>query len=285
MRLVHLTDPHLTTLDPVSFWSVRGKRRLGYLSWSRSRRYRHRLDTLEILTDAIHAEQADHIAVTGDLTHLGLPFEIEQAAAWLTELGSPQRVTLVPGNHDAYTKTSMADVHALWRDYLHLVDDEFPSVHNVGPMTLIGASSARPSPPFMADGKLGAEQRQRVACTLREHRGRFRCLLLHHPPTADATSRRRALSDARDVETTLVEEAPELVLHGHTHRNMTRTLADNVRIFGTASASCVDPRKPASYRLFELDPGPGGWTVTMTLKILGEGGRFDAAETTRWHTG
>lgn len=37
----------------------------------------------------LQAEHLDHIAVTGDLTHLGLPQEFREAATWLARLGRP----------------------------------------------------------------------------------------------------------------------------------------------------------------------------------------------------
>ena len=45
--------------------------------------------------------------VTGDLVHIGLEQEMSEAAQWLRSLGPPEKVILVPGNHDNYAADSL----------------------------------------------------------------------------------------------------------------------------------------------------------------------------------
>ena len=59
-------------------------------------------ETLDRLVDDLRAQKPDHIAVTGDLTNIAMREEFENARLWLEELGPPDRVTAIPGNHDAY---------------------------------------------------------------------------------------------------------------------------------------------------------------------------------------
>ena len=72
MRLIHITDPHLSTLDGLGFLGVRGKRRSGYLSWYKNRRYAHRREILDLLTESVARQKPDRILLTGDLVHIGL---------------------------------------------------------------------------------------------------------------------------------------------------------------------------------------------------------------------
>src|SRR5262245_16883720 len=47
---------------------------------------------------------ADHLVISGDLTEVGEQAEFEHFAAVLHDAGFPaDSITLVPGNHDAYT--------------------------------------------------------------------------------------------------------------------------------------------------------------------------------------
>ena len=108
MRLIHVTDPHLSSLAQFSFSSARGKRRSGYLSWYRNRRHIHRREILDQLVQAAQADCPDQFLVTGDLVHIGLEDEMIQAGEWLRALGGPERVTLIPGNHDVYAPASQA---------------------------------------------------------------------------------------------------------------------------------------------------------------------------------
>ena len=50
-------------------------------------------------------------------------------------------------------------------------------------VAIIGLSTAIPTPTFMANGKVGSEQRQRLQKVLQddEVQSRFRLLMLHHP--------------------------------------------------------------------------------------------------------
>ena len=73
----------------------------------------------------------------------------------------------------------------------------FPYLRRRGPLALIGLSTAVPTPPFMATGRLGEAQLARLAETLvalaREKL--FRVVLIHHPPVSEA-KRHKRLTDA-----------------------------------------------------------------------------------------
>ena len=150
-----VSDPHLSSLEQVQWPDLVNKRVLGYLSWRRRRRMEHRSEVLDALRADLEQTAPEHIAVTGDLTHIGLPDEFRQARGWLEGLGDAERVTVVPGNHDAYVATSWDDSYAQWREYLesdepaagHDGEGVFPSLRARGPVALIGLSTARPSAP------------------------------------------------------------------------------------------------------------------------------------------
>ena len=57
---------------------------------------------LDALVEDLQAQRPDHIAVTGDLVNISLVAEFAPARAWLESVGTPDHVTVVPGNHDAY---------------------------------------------------------------------------------------------------------------------------------------------------------------------------------------
>lgn len=255
-----------------------GKRWSGYLSWRRRRRFAHRPEVLDALTAAVLAEDPVQILVTGDLVHIGLPGEIEAAARWLEALGPAERVMLVPGNHDAYAGDSWPAVADAWGPYLGGADghEGFPVVRRLArngvEVHLVGASSAQPTPLFMASGGLGRAQLEAVQGAL-EDVGGLRCLLIHHPPLPGMTSRRKGLRDAAALAKVLEDTGAELVLHGHVHRNVRRPAPGGGRIFGTASASHVEPGRSgdrgASYRVFELDTDGAGDAIRVTMRLMG----------------
>src|SRR5882757_9701820 len=102
--LAHLSDPHLPPLPAPTFRELAGKRALGYLNWTRNRHKVHRREVLDTLVADLQAQRPDHIAITGDLVNISLAAEFGPARAWLQGVGPPDRVTVVPGNHDAYMR-------------------------------------------------------------------------------------------------------------------------------------------------------------------------------------
>jgi len=270
MRLVHLTDPHLSDLEGLRVSDLLNKRWTGYVSWQRNRRRKHLPAVLERLSVAVKAEAADQVLLTGDLVQIGLAREIEQAAQWLGELGPAEKVMLVPGNHDFYARGSAENAHCAWQEYLfHGVDsgeNAFPSVRKLAGMTLIGLSSACVTPVFMASGKLGAGQLDKLAGLLQQAASEHQavCLLIHHPPLPGMTKWRKALADADALQAVLKDYPPSLIFHGHLHHNREQQWG-NTRIYCTASASSVCD---ASYRVIDIEDAVGFRTFTMTLKSV-----------------
>lgn len=292
--LAHLSDLHATAVELSSPRDVMGKRALGWLSWRRKRRKEHLAAVLEALIADLQGGRPDHVGVTGDLTHLGLPGEVEAAVAWLARLGPPERVSVVPGNHDAYAGAAGAERWAAWSAYMgdggaaagaDGADDEaatrgFPFLRRVGAVALIGCSSARPTAPLLATGRLGDGQRARLEALLARlgEEGAFRVLLLHHPPVPAGQSRRRQLDDAAALRALLARTGAELVLHGHTHESHLATLPGPrgpIPVVGVPSSSAIGPRaaRRARYHLYRIAPGANGDHGPLSWEVRG----FDPA--------
>ena len=114
--LAHLSDVHLPPLPAVRAHQLANKRVLGYLNWKKNRHAIHRREVLDAVVADMLAHGPDQIAVTGDLVNLSLEQEFSPVAAWLAEVGPPERVTVVPGNHDAYVRSAQhrfAETHCI----------------------------------------------------------------------------------------------------------------------------------------------------------------------------
>ena len=278
MRLIHLTDPHLTSLHSTPWRSLRGKRISGYLSWRNKRQYRHLPDVLKRVTEAVLAEQPDRILLTGDLMHIGLESEAAEAAAWLRSIAPPERLLLVPGNHDIYAPDSAGWLAHYWQDYLPA--GGFPCRQDLGDIRIVGLNSAVVTPLFSARGALDSGQLSRLPAAL--DRNRLNILLIHHPPLPGLTGWRKALREADELAVRFREAAPDLALYGHIHYNRSDDYK-GVRLFCTASAS---GQRMASYRVFDISGAPGQWKVSMQLKTLrhdvDNGGKFRVDEQLDW---
>jgi 3',5'-cyclic AMP phosphodiesterase CpdA len=280
--LAHLSDPHLPPLPAVRLADLAGKRMLGYLNWTRNRHKFHRREVLDALVSDVQAERPDHIAVTGDLVNLALEAEFAPSRAWLESIGTADRVTVIPGNHDAYVRATWHCFAKSWGNYLHGDDPQgetaFPFIRRRGPLALVGVSTAVPTPPLMATGWLGREQLgslERVLTRLAAEQA-FRVLLIHHPLRSD--SRHKRLTDSAELTALLKRHGVDLVLHGHDHVHSTIWIEGpqgSIPVVGVPSASSVaHGRYPAAaYNLFSIERDGAAWRCEQTVRGLDDRSR------------
>ena len=280
LTFAQLSDPHLSSLQGVRWRDLANKRVLGYLSWRRRRRAEHSGEVLEALQRDLAQTRPEHLVITGDLTHIGLPDEFRQARRWLETLGGPHEVTVVPGNHDAYIHAPWKHSFSHWQPYMASDGEDdpdpahlFPSLRVRGPVAFIGLSSARPSGPFFATGSLGPDQLGKLAQLLDEtgRRGLFRVVLIHHPPVPGEEKWRKRLKDAQALCDVIGEHGAELVLHGHRHRASESGIeipGQKVPVFGIPSASSLGhkPGRMAQYYLYRLQPAGDQWKLDISVR-------------------
>ena len=133
----------------------------------------------------------------------------------------------------------------------------FPFLRRRGPLALIGVSSAVPTAPFMATGRVGAAQAAALGSLLAEtaREGLFRVVLIHHPVAEHAATRMRRLIDAGRVRAVIAEHGAELVLHGHNHRTSVTTVPGPhgpVPVVGATATSLRPAPAPCRRRLQSL---------------------------------
>jgi 3',5'-cyclic AMP phosphodiesterase CpdA len=273
--LAHLSDIHLAPLPPLRLRELANKRWTGYLNWRLNRRNSLAGAGLSTLIDHLHAQAPDFTCITGDLVNLGLDAEIAAALGWLKGIGPADRVCVCPGNHDAYLRSTLPRVCAAWRDYLSgetLDGAPFPFVRRIGDVAVIACSSAVATPPWVAAGRFDPAQADRLRRFLERlgAEGRFRVVLIHHPPTVEDFGYRKGLWGAERFRRVLAEAGAELVLHGHTHRSTRRTIpgpSGAIPVIGVAAAGTAQTDDahgdPARYNLFDITGKPGAWRCTL----------------------
>jgi 3',5'-cyclic AMP phosphodiesterase CpdA len=279
--LAHLSDPHLAGWSVDHPAALANKRITGWLSWWINRRRVHLARVLDLLQADLAQQTVDHIAVTGDVVNISLPQEFERAARWLRTIGPADKVTVVPGNHDAYVRVKGDEGLGRWRDYMTDLAwqpadgaspaDSFPFVRRFGPLALIGLSSAVPTAPFFASGTLGAEQLAKLRDILAQlgAEGAFRVVLIHHPPLYSKGHRRKALTDAREFRNVVRAVGAELVLHGHMHIAALGHIG-KVPVIGVPSASSLPwhRKDAAAYNIYRVDRANGGWKLSVEIRGL-----------------
>ncbi len=286
VTFAHLSDPHIAPVPTPTPAQLLGKRFFSHVSWRRRRMHIHRRDVLDALGRDLASQRPRHIAVTGDLVNLSLPAEFATAADWLATLGRPAEVSVVPGNHDALVRTRWTDSWSRWADYMTCdlagdgetptaptTFDAFPYARIRPPLALVGLSSARPTPPFLAAGWIGRRQRGMLGRYLRRlgDAGLFRVVMVHHPPVRRRSDWRRGLWDGDALRRTLADAGAELILHGHGHAFASAeigTSAGPAPVIGVPSASALgaDTARLAHYHLYTVARTGGGWRLEIDAR-------------------
>jgi 3',5'-cyclic AMP phosphodiesterase CpdA len=289
--LAHLSDPHLPPLPAPRLRDLAGKRAFGYLNWTRNRHKFHWRSVLDQLVADIQAQAPDHIAITGDLVNLALEAEFAPARAWLEGVGAADRVTVIPGNHDTYVRVTRHRFAEAFGNYLRSDvarngGSPFPLVRRRGPLVLIGVSSAVPTPPLMATGRLGPSQLEALDHILAAFAAEpaFRVLLIHHPLRSN--SRVKRLTDSFELLALLRRYGVDLILHGHDHVHSTIWIEGPkgaIPAIGVPSASALaHGRYPAAaYNMFKVERNGAAWRCTQTVRGIDDSSRVQQLQTTR----
>ena len=279
--LAHLTDPHLPLGQP-SLLQLSSKRGLSYVNWLRNRRHLHRPEITARVVADLKAADPDFIAMTGDLVNFSLEQEFAAGARWLSALGPPERVGVVPGNHEAMVGGFEDRIMRHWGAYVAGDDGRpgFPWLRRRGGVALIGLSSATATWPFMATGTVGDAQLAALAGLLAETRREDLCrvILIHHPPTS-ITRLRKALTDREALRQVIIAEGAELVLHGHTHRADLSWIDSNAgRIPVIGSPACgMRPdagHDEGAWRRLEISRHDAGWRLVLRERRISRTGKM-----------
>jgi 3',5'-cyclic AMP phosphodiesterase CpdA len=276
MRVAHFSDLHVLALDGVSRTRFLNKRFTGLVNLRLKREHKHRPAHVKAVARAVGEAKVDHVVITGDLTNLALEQEFEAVVRLVGEdLGMPpDQVTVVPGNHDLYTRGAMRAQRftRFFAPYLQsdlpelaaeIALGHFPIVKLRGPLAIIGLSSAVPRPPLVASGELGAKQLEALERVLAhdEVKRRTPVLAFHHPihnPSSRLKTLVEGLVDADDLGDAIANLKTGLLLHGHLHKRIQRaweTKAGLLMSVGATSASLhhEDEHRMAGFNLYELD--------------------------------
>lgn len=262
-RIAHVSDVHL--LDPHTL-DQGARYRLATKMVSMGRAIDPEGRSLKLLRALLRGrkEGADHFVISGDLTEVGSDREFELFAQVLHEADLPiESVTIVPGNHDAYTTPDG------WRRALR------------GPLRAFAGSSAGhevrrvdrdnvvflpiDSTRFQSIVRSGGEVTRGTAEALAVHladpslRNKAVVLVQHHPPFVHRPGALWQWIDglrgcSRLLEI-LVKHPNVQILHGHLHKVVDRFVGlGKHRVFG-APATVDDAEGAPRVRLYDVLKG------------------------------
>jgi 3',5'-cyclic AMP phosphodiesterase CpdA len=260
LRFLHTSDIHLLDLEGVRPWRYLNKRLTGGVNLAMGRARSHDVRLFDEIVRLVPGLEVDHFVVTGDLTNLSLESEFAFVRAKLETVPVP--ITVIPGNHDVYTRGSAR--HRRFEQYLgHLMegerigDETYPFMLRRDDVALIGVSTAVATLPLYATGRVGEPQLERVALLLDRARaeGLCRIVLIHHPPVAGVSKARHDLIDIEAFGEVIAEHGAELILHGHEHVRFEGALPGPdgfVPVHGIGSGTSLSnrPGRQASFSVY-----------------------------------
>ena len=296
MLVAHFSDLHQLDLEGVRLRQFVGKRATGAINLMLSRGGEFPTSVARTLIRDVVCQRPDHVIVSGDLTNLSLVSEFELVRGLLERLElPPSEVTVIPGNHDYYTRGSARRDDFGRIMAAHVEGDEvaersegasleprvertrggarFPLLRVRGELAVVALCSAHPTPPLMAHGTLGSRQTEAAGRLLSGAacRDRFRLVVLHHPPHVEHTRWHNRLTDRARFRAMIGQEGADLVVHGHLHRAIRTQIAGPagpVPVIGVGSGTWLSPEEPArraQYNLYRIEDGRLAQVVTRRL--------------------
>jgi 3',5'-cyclic AMP phosphodiesterase CpdA len=269
-RVAHLSDVH--TLDPEHRRSsARYRFATKAVSLGRPVDPRARARKLARGLEAAKASGADHVVITGDLTEVGDPREFEHFARVLDDARLPEdAVTLVPGNHDAYTTASgwRRALEGPLARYAAASATEAGKVVDRGEVAFLPIDTSFFQSIARSGGMFTPEAARAVEARIFDSafRNTTIVLVMHHPPFERHSNPLSewidGLRGCRHVLEMLARHPRVQILHGHMHSVVDRIvdlgkgvagLANRARILG--APAIVDDAEIPRVRLYDLRDG------------------------------
>ena len=255
MRIAHLSDVHMLEARPPVGSAYTLSTRL--VSYARTLEPLSRTQKLNrSLTEGVRAG-ATHFVISGDLTEIGSDVQFDAFASALHDSGiTPDRITLVPGNHDAYTsadgwKRALEGPLAAFRSSSACAPGQ---VVDRGEVVLLPTDSSCFQSIARSGGELTEDTMRHLEARLRDPSFQNRTVVLvqHHPPFQHKPGPWNWIDglrgSARLVEM-LVKHPQVQILHGHLHRIADRLLGKN-RVFGAPAV--VDDGDSPRVRIYDV---------------------------------
>lgn len=276
ISIAHFSDIHLPLEEAPRWRDLCLKRLLSFSSWFFKRRHIHTYQSLKHVTRDIHNHHPDLLALTGDVTNLGLRSEFKNARKWFEEENFKD-ILLVPGNHDTLTNKNNDDQEKFtqWFPWTKMKTANFarPSLLVKGNVALVGLNSAIPSLPFLATGRISSVQLAHLTHILRKLRKENYCrvIILHHSPLCGHVTNRKGLKNLRIFQEILRHEGAELILHGHSHTTNVSTIPrTEIPVVSAPSASQIFRNKnlTAGWNKICIRRQDNNWLLRIQPRLL-----------------
>jgi 3',5'-cyclic AMP phosphodiesterase CpdA len=148
-------------------------------------------------------------------------------------------------------------------------------------VAFVGLSSAIPTAPFVASGRVRRTQMKLAEAMLAAVADEplVRVVMIHHPPHVGGAPAGRNLTDAARFEKMIGRIGADLIIHGHNHVGSIAHIEGPkgpVPVMGAPSASARggELNHRAGYHLFTVTGEADAFEISAELRGLDPGGQF-----------
>ncbi len=225
-RVLLFSDLHIGVFPRVS--QMLNKRLLGAFNHLFRRRNRLRADNIARLAELLPRIEPDVTICGGDLGSVGLPEEYESAIGMLAPF-TGDSFFYVPGNHDAYVRSSMPSMEeAISRLNGGCWNPSRPVISlKCNGLQLVLINAARPVAYHLSCGVIDKRMQEEISSISRDGGAAATFAVCHFPAIekdASLVGWRHGLRGASFMKTLLDEGRVDAILSGHTHRPYVCTL-------------------------------------------------------------
>ena len=275
MKIGHISDLHILDIDGIRPREFLNKRLVGGVNLLLNRSDEHSVGVVREAIRHLDREDVDHIAISGDVSNLALDSEFRAVGDIMrTVRDHEERISVVPGNHDYYTRDAAESgrFERHFAPYLtsdlpaYQLETGYPFCKLMGDVALIGLNSGIPTPWFFATGKVREDELESTEALLDdpEVRKRFTIVMVHHHLVPFEHSRieyTRRMVNADRVLELMRQKCVDLVIHGHNHHFATIEIPHlggpgTLRICEAGSTSLSEYRDPkfgGKYNIYHIE--------------------------------
>lgn len=231
MKIAHFSDCHVSCrLRPGLLPSLLSKRMTGLINLYTRRRYQlfnSEKNLYKVMKD-IKARKPDFIVFSGDVTAISLKDEFSRAREIIYNFIEPDRLFLIPGNHDIYTYlTSKNDLfHQIFTSKNEFINFPYPKIRFFDENILfISLNSARFNPLFFdASGYVKKNEIDKAEAFLNsidQDKIAVKILIIHHSiykPGKKTDSYLHGLRNFRTVIEFIKRNNIHFLFSGHIHK-------------------------------------------------------------------
>ena len=263
--IIHISDLHFHSY-PQKLSEFNAKRILGATNLLIRRAREFPLKRAKLLVDRIQDMNCDHLVISGDMTQLSLEREFSLAREILEPLlAQPERVTIIPGNHDRYVRQPSGT--DLFTQYFgEFFGTNELHVRNLNQeWVIVGWDSAHHNDWITAAGTVKGSTIKATETLLKSYPEKTNFIIANHYPLTFPEDwkfdRSHELYNLVPVRNWILQNSQiRLYLHGHIHLNWLHRLPRDsapelLLVNSAASCSKLHTGQSSSFHQIVLDDG------------------------------